>query len=179
MCWRLRYETIHQEQWSRHTLSSAEKSCRQDRVLRFSSSRKGHWERGNRITQLKPQLLDIRFEANHEGDKANVNITGYDVDNLTISRSTNKYLYTCAQNIKHKNRFGWPSACEFVCEWFSTCHIPLCWVRVMVVVVARVVIRVWMIAGSNYNSNPGYRMRLRAHWRWESWRVLVAFWYIC
>ena len=34
--------------------------------------------------------------------KAKVNITGYDVDNVTISRSTNKYLYTSAQNSKRK-----------------------------------------------------------------------------
>ena len=51
---------------------------------------------------MKPQFLYIRFEAKHEGDKAKVIITGFDVDNVTISRSTNKYLYTSAQNSKRK-----------------------------------------------------------------------------
>ena len=102
MCWRLRNETTHQEQWCSHTLSSVEKSCGQDRVLRFWSSKKVRWESGIRITRLKPKFLYIRFEAKYEGDKAKVIITGYDVDNVTISRSTNKYLYTSAQNSKRK-----------------------------------------------------------------------------
>ena len=102
MCWRLRHETTHREQWCSHTLSSAEKYCGQDRVLRFWSSKKVRWESGIRITRLKPQFFYIRFDAKHEGDKAKVNITGYDVDNVTISRSTNKYLYTSAQNSKRK-----------------------------------------------------------------------------
>ena len=51
---------------------------------------------------MKPQLLYIRFEAKHEGDKGKVNITGYSVDNVTISISRNTYLYTSAQNSKRK-----------------------------------------------------------------------------
>ena len=102
MCWMLMYATTHQEQWCSQTLSSAEKSCGQDRVLRFSRSTKVRWERGIRITRLKPQLLYIRCEAKHEGDKAKVNTTGYDVDNVTISRSTNTYLHRIAQNSKRK-----------------------------------------------------------------------------
>ena len=32
---------------------------------------------------MKPDFLDIRLEAKHEGDKTNGNIPGYDVKNVT------------------------------------------------------------------------------------------------
>ena len=51
---------------------------------------------------MKPQFFDIRFEAKHEGDKAKVNTTGYDVDNVTISRSTNTIQCINAKNSKRK-----------------------------------------------------------------------------
>ena len=35
----------------------------------------------------------IMFEAKHDGDRTSVNIPGYDVYNVTRSRSPTKYLY--------------------------------------------------------------------------------------
>ena len=49
-------------------------------------------ESGIRISRLKTQFAVIIFEAKHEGDRTNVNIPGYDVNNVTRSRSTTKYL---------------------------------------------------------------------------------------
>ena len=44
------------------------------------------------MSRLKTQFAVIIFEAKHEGDRTNVNIPGYDVNNVTRSRSTTKYL---------------------------------------------------------------------------------------
>ena len=41
-----------------------------------------------RISRLKTQFAVIIFEAKHEGDRTNVNIPRYDVNNVTRSRST-------------------------------------------------------------------------------------------
>ena len=166
MCWRLRYETTHQEQWCSHTVSTAEKSCGHDRVL-WDFNYKVRGDSGIRINRLKPLFTDIRCDVKQEGDRKNVNIPRYDVDNVTTM---------CVYQIKFtkqqtSNRFSWASACEFVCEWFSTGLCPFWWVRVVVMVVVTVAIRVWMISWSNYNSNPGYWMRFRMHWRWKSYRV--------
>ena len=160
------YATTHQEQWCSHTVSTAEKSCGQDRVL-WDFDYKVRGDSGIRINRLKPLFTDIRCDVKQEGDRKNVNIPRYDVDNVTTM---------CVYQIKFtkqqtSNRFSWASACEFVCEWFSTGLCPFWWVRVVVMVVVTVAIRVWMISWSNYNSNPGYWMRFRMHWRWKSYRV--------
>ena len=41
---------------------------------------------------MKTQFTVIRFEAKHDGDRTNVNIPGYDVNNVTKSRSPTKFF---------------------------------------------------------------------------------------
>ena len=62
-----------------------------DKTERFRYSRNVRIESGIRISRLTTEFAVIRFEANHEGDKTYVNIPGYDIDNVTRSRSTTKY----------------------------------------------------------------------------------------
>ena len=98
MCWRLRYETTHQEQWCSHTVSTAETSCGQDRVL-WDFDYKVRGDSGIRINRLKPLFTDIRCDVKQEGDRKNVNIPRYDVDNVTT-----KCVHTklSSQNSKHQ-----------------------------------------------------------------------------
>ena len=55
----------------------------------------------NSDNSIKTQFAVIRFEAKHDGDRTNVNIRGYDVNNVTRSRSTTKYEMHNVQNSKH------------------------------------------------------------------------------
>ena len=82
--------------------------CREhlvDKTQGFGTSRNIGIESGIRISRLKTQYTVIRFDPKHEGDRTNVNIPGYDVNNVTRSISTTKYLYPMkcisVQNIKH------------------------------------------------------------------------------
>ena len=98
MCWRLRYETTHQEQWCSHTVSTAEKSCGQYRML-WDFDYKVRGDSGIRINRLKPLFTDIRCDVKQEGYRKNVNIPRYDVDNVTT-----KCVHTklSSQNSKHQ-----------------------------------------------------------------------------
>ena len=58
----------------------------------FMSSRSVRLESGIRISRLETEFAVIIFEAKHECDRTYVDIPGYDVDNVTRSKSTKTYL---------------------------------------------------------------------------------------
>ena len=71
--------------------------CREnlvDKIECFGISRNVDVESEIRISRLKTQFAVIRFEEKHDGDRTNVNIPGYDVNNVTKSRSPTKFLFT-------------------------------------------------------------------------------------
>ena len=68
--------------------------CREnlvDKIGCFGTSRTVGVESGIRISRLKTQFAVIRFDSKHDGDRTNVNIPGYDVNNVTKSRSPTKF----------------------------------------------------------------------------------------
>ena len=70
--------------------------CREnlvDKIGCFGTSSNVGVESGIRISRLKTQFAVIRFDPKHGGDRINVNIPGYDVNNVTKSRSPTKFLY--------------------------------------------------------------------------------------